>query len=296
MHKVLPNGVVSPNIQRVMIGPQSVFDPAVLKAEIDHLNATLPLDHAWHSATIIVHQDAVVLQERHKLREQETLSKISSTMQGSMEAIKEKMERNSARDCRAISALDANGFDARIIVVTPAQWRYHLGQGQKIIAEGAQGYSLGLNAGFWPYCTSRDCTPARFLADMSIPHKWLTKVVGTARVHPIRVGSTADGFSGHVYPDQEELSWEQLGVQQELTTVTKRVRRVFTFSRLQINEAIWACQPDEVFLNFCNYDVEQAQEIRAMIDAIGTKVQYMGFGPKVTDVIDVDAPRAQDDE
>ena len=80
------------------------------------------------------------------------------------------------------------------------------------------------------------------------------------RTFPIRVGNINDestgrelGFSGGHYPDQKEVSWDELGVEAEITTVTKRVRRVFTFSRLQILDTFSLVRPDVVFLSFCNY-------------------------------------------
>jgi adenylosuccinate synthase len=97
---------------------------------------------------------------------------------------------------------------------------------------------------------------------------------------PIRVG----GDSGGCYPDQEELSWEELGLEPEVTTVTNRVRRVFTYSRAQIEESCWWCQPDLVFLNFANYMTkEETAQIVAHIDDIST-VRWVGFGPTYHDV------------
>jgi len=292
MHKVLPNGIVSPNLERCMIGPQSVFSLEQLRKEAESCMDLL--GNTYHK--LYIHPDATVLQDEHRELEQASLSKIASTMQGSMAAIVDKMMRNPERDFRAVTVLKGTEFET--CVVSHDQWRKRLMQSGYILAEGAQGYSLGLNAGFWPYCTSRDCTPARFMADMGLPHSWLTRVVGTARVHPIRVGNTPDGYSGDVYHDQTETSFEALNQKIELTTVTKRPRRVFTFSFEQIKQAIFACQPNEIFLNFCNYDGAEALRVRKQIEFIADQnivsnnkhsrkiVRYLGWGPSILDVED----------
>lgn len=280
VHKVLPNGIVSPNLKKVMIGPGSVFDMKQLKKEIDGSKDLLQGKH------ILIHQDAMVLQPEHREHEQASLSGISSTMQGSMAALLDKMSRDRHNDFRAI-AFESELLELGCIVVGARQWHKELAGAEQILAEGAQGYSLGLNAGFWPFCTSRDCTPTRFLSDMGIPHTMLKTVVGTARVHPIRVGNTPDGYSGDVYGDQNEISWGDIGVEAEKTTVTLRERRIFTFSRTQIEEAIFACQPDEIFLNFCNYCGETASQVAEIIADAGGTITYLGYGPKSTDIDEV---------
>ena len=204
-------------------------------------------------------------------------------MQGSAAAMIEKINR-----VPGICAKDVlKGTSFENCVVSNNEWLEIMHMSDKILIEGAQGYSLGINAGFYPYCTSRDCTPARFLADCGVPHGFLAKVIGTLRVHPIRVGSTTDGYSGDVYPDQEELSWDDIGdsgVEPELTTVTKRKRRVFSFSMLQFHEAVLACQPDELFLNFMNYDKNKSMQVCREICKTGVPIIYQGWGPSFHNV------------
>jgi adenylosuccinate synthase len=226
----------------------------------------------------------MVLQAQHKEAEQQSLSKISSTMQGSAAALIEKIARNPDINNRAEKVL--KGTEFATCVKDQRAWQHVLLHAKCILAEGAQGYSLGLNAGFWPYCTSRDCTPARFASDMGLPWDMIKDVIGTCRVHPIRVGNTPDGFSGGHYLDQRELDWEKdIGVAPEKTTVTKRNRRIFSWSWLQFHEAMTYCAPTQIFLNFCNYDGEQAQEIVSRIHQIyGRNVTYLGFGPRKSDI------------
>lgn len=281
VHKVLPNGIVSPGLEVVGIGPGAVFDVERLEKEIHDSEDLL------HSGVrLMIHECAGVVTNEHRRIEENSLNAVASTKQGSGAALVEKMMRNPESVVLARDALKGHWLEQ--FVVTQREWLDAIHDDHDILAEGAQGYSLGLNAGMWPYCTSRDCTPARFMADMGLPLSMLNKVIGTARTYPIRVGNTEGGFSGPHYGDQSETSWEALGLAPELTTVTQRVRRVFTFSKQQIKEAIQACAPDEIFLNFCNYtDGGNLWRIVNDIQNVGGKISYMGYGPREDDVREV---------
>jgi adenylosuccinate synthase len=93
----------------------------------------------------------------------------------------------------------------------------------KVVIEGTQGYGLGLHAGYYPYGTSSDCRAIDFLAMAGIS-PWQVSaddltVWVCLRPYPIRVG----GNSG---PLANETSWNALGLPEEHTTVTGKVRRV----------------------------------------------------------------------
>jgi len=105
-------------------------------------------------------------------------------------------------------------------------------------------------------------------------------------MHPIRVGGNSGGF----YSDQEEIKFGDIGQKDEFTTVTGRLRRVFTWSQLQIEEAVMACQPDIVFLNFCNYDPNNVDKVKgkirlaAMTAGCPAEVRYTGWGATIDDI------------
>jgi hypothetical protein len=106
------------------------------------------------------------------------------------------------------------------------------------------------------------------------------------------VGNTPDGYSGDWYPDQEETTFEKLGVIAEKTTVTGRVRRVASFSRMQIEEAMAMAMPDEVFLNFAQYDLKATGGASKAIDEVARKlgcggVTMAGWGPRPADIEEV---------
>ena len=281
IHKVLPNGIVSPNLKAVFIGPGAVFDPERLELEISQARKFGYMENAC----VYVHPNATILQPQHKQMEMDLLSGISSTMQGSMAASLHKMGRDPLNDPTAKAVYDPEG---PIFVVTHNLWMYLISNCKYILAEGSQGFSLGLNQRFYPYCTSRECTPYRLLSDMGLPQVKV-QTWGTLRTYPIRVGNTSDGYSGSTHIDQSELSWEDLGQIPEKTTVTQRIRRVFTFSREQLSEALWHCRPDHLFLNFCNYMDESdlgrlTDDINEIADEYGTGIKLTGYGPSFEDV------------
>jgi hypothetical protein len=106
-----------------------------------------------------------------------------------------------------------------------------------------------------------------------------------------------DGSSGPCYPDQVELDWDGFpGVAPELTTVTKLKRRIFSFSRKQMEEAMFHCGgywDTRVFLNFVNYlqDPADFDTVLRLIEEGGKgyfnppKVQWFGYGPDDSNVI-----------
>lgn len=290
VHKVLPNGIVSPYLRRVLIGPGSIFDLDQLNSEIDG-SADL-LNSSEHEIMICIHENAMVLDPTHVAHERATLTGISSTMQGSSAAMCEKIGRSNRANIAKRMPFPNHPVWQRVVVVNSEEWNYIIKHSASILLEGAQGYSLGINAGFYPYCTSRDCSPARFLSDCQIPFQMVRHVIGTARIHPIRVGSLPGSTSGDVYPYQEEITWQSIGQEPEKTTVTGRNRRIFTFSERQIHEAIMVCRPDFVFLNFCNYDPDKADYYRNRIDGYlktycGEEacVMWTGWGPSFNDVM-----------
>lgn len=278
--KILPNGIVGPTVKHALIGPGAIFDRKQLLKELAMFD-----EFGYGDINIFIHEAAVLLQDLHKVGESD-FSRIGSTQQGAGTAQIAKM----LRDPDTNPLVQGHDFgDPRIMVVAPEAYYQLINKSKSILVEGAQGYSLGIDAGFWPYCTSRNCTVNQFLSDCSIPHTYLRKVIGVARTYPIRVAGT----SGPCYDDQRETTWETLGVEAEYTTVTKKQRRVFTFSYDQIIEAIQANQPDEIFLNFCNYIREEksvmvCRQLQNLLNVhtYWGKVRYTGWGPNVGDIRD----------
>lgn len=164
-----------------------------------------------------------------------------------------------------------------------------LDRGQAGLLEVAQGFALsyGLSR-FYPHCTSRNCTVAAGLDDLMLAPRYAGPVVLNLRTFPMRIANekyiAPDGTllsadeahagqphtvrmtdSGPGYPDQEEVSWEwlrensgdpELETEVGMLAPRQRPRRVFTFSRMNLAEAIRHNDtggPMHLSINFANY-------------------------------------------
>lgn len=141
------------------------------------------------------------------------------------------------RSARLVSDAPLAGWDVPgEITDTAAVLRAMLAAGRHVVIEGTQGFALGLHAGFYPFCTSTDCRAIDFLAQAGLS-PWSpgidVRVVVTVRTHPIRVA----GNSG---PMRGETTWEALGLPEELTTVTRKVRRVGRWDPTLVRDAVLA--------------------------------------------------------
>ena len=244
------------------IGPGSVVNKENLFAEI--------LDSArvrGGPVSVYVHENAAIIAGDDAERESAYLNKIGSTQKGTGEALLRKIRRDPDDQgstfgrCWGVgSNFNLEGNALRVI--SAVEWRgltrMLLNRGCFLV-EGAQGFSLGINSGLYPYTTSRECTVAQILSDACLPVHLLGSVYGSARTFPIRVANRFDkdgkqvGWSGPSCPGQYELTWGDVGVKPEKTTVTGLQRRVFSFSGRQVADAIYQNGVHSLFLNFCNY-------------------------------------------
>jgi adenylosuccinate synthase len=281
---MLPMGVFSPNLDRVLIGPGAVINPDKLMEEINTLAQDFDIELR---GKVFVHELAAVVNEDHRQLEL-SFARIGSTMKGTAEAIIQKMRRN-PRELNIARFHEYLNNDA-VSVVSSQEYNSLMDQAHRIQVEGAQGFSLGLNQRFYPYATSRECTAWQVLSDCLIPR--FDNVIltwGTMRTYPIRVANRPEGTSGGHYPDQSEITFKSIDQEQEFTTVTKLPRRLFSFSKMQIIEAMRMNDCDFMFLNFINYVPEDAREeyvqfIQDILHRFGTRILLFGHGPKVTDI------------
>lgn len=276
-------------VPRVFIGPGSIIHPAQMMVEMKLYGKP---------DLLCINENAAVVSEDHMLREASYGYKIGSTMKGVGEATVQKIRRHiSFPGDEKILAKHGLPDELKPFLVTNETYWLRMSQCTNLLVEGAQGYSLGLNAGFWPHCTSRDCNVHQLISDCGIPGSIMREhdheIWGSCRTFPIRVANRYSqngmqiGTSGPCYEDQQELSWEEVGVEPELTTVTKLPRRIFTFSAHQVSEAVFANGVDKVFLNFANYITPK--EVRRRINIIESHtpavVELIGYGPKAADIV-----------
>jgi len=290
MTQQIPTGALSsPTVKQILIGPGSLIHGPTLLGEIHKYS------HLLQGKQILIHPHAAVIEEYHTDQEVEWgMAKIGSTVHGVGAAAIERIKRDPTNP--NIAAIRWAGTELEWCVTTPEKYREALRRAENVLIEGAQGFSLSMYHGQYPYTTSRDVTPWQIAADCALPYRWASyiKVIGSMRCFPIRVNNRT-GSSGPCYPDQEEISFEDLGVEPEFTTVTKLKRRIFTFSQQQAQEAAFHCGgywDTRVFLNFANYTYG-TEELRSIINKIETasvlngnppSVSWLGFGPDDDDV------------
>lgn len=284
-------GVLLP-MAEIYLCAGSIIDPDLLIKECEMFDVD--------PARVSIHPHACILTEQHQLREKATNSgatSISSTQKGVGAALADKVARQNgqvAKDCQKL--LEA-GF---VIENIDLNEMFRIADGYTAMMEVPQGFGLSINHGpEYPYCTSRDITVAAALNDAGVHPCHLGSVGVSLRTFPIRVGNIKDengvevGYSGPFYPDSTETTWEQLGQEPELTTVTKRVRRVATFSLRQYQDMVEMLRPDYVFLNFCNYfdepedfEVLVSQMAKIDLQVMGKQTERLfGFGPANSDVV-----------
>lgn len=222
----------------------------------------------------------------------------------------------------------------------PTEIMERLRNGESGICEIAQGFPLSMNYRFYPSCTSRNVTVSQALSDMFLPPCFAGPVVINLRTFPIRINSNKyigkdgkhltyaevqagvehtvyQGNSGGWYPDQEERTWEEITALSgspepifEITSVTKLPRRVATFSKQNLLEAIdynYTGFEPILSINFANYvDYEMTGKRNQeditdkfkmwLIESLGdvelgasmlSHVRYIGTGAFTEDTIEI---------
>lgn len=226
----------------------SIIDPAVLLREID--------ENPSVSSRLFIHPNAAIITDACREaegREDSAQTKIASTRKGVGEALSRKVLRSGmiARDCKELRQWVQEPIDLN----SRMQWRNY-----SVLVEVPQGFHLSVDSQFYPHTTSRNCTVQQAAADAGIHPHFFGKSMLVLRTFPIRVGnivagdaSVTLGNSGGHFADQIETTWKDLGRPPEITTVTKRIRRVFSFSEAQAMMSIAATRPDVIYLTFCDY-------------------------------------------
>ncbi len=182
MTQQLPTGIISDSVKNIFIGPGSIIDPEILDREL----------HTFHEfvrgKNLIIHPRAAVITQQCRDIEKQRLNCISSTCKGVGAAMSEKIFRSESAIMRS---LIGTNFECAKYVVSEEEYCNRILESKSLQIESAQGFELGLNTGFqYPYCTSRDVTPAQIISDCGLPHSVLSgcTIIGTARTYPIRVG------------------------------------------------------------------------------------------------------------
>lgn len=276
-------GIVGP---MVYLNAGSIIDPDVLHQELHEQRRWF--DHL--GAQFFIHPNAAVITKECKDAEMAADSaqtKIASTRKGVGQALARKVLR---------SGMTARDHPYLLQFVRRIDLNFHLRQGHSVLVEVPQGHDLSLDGPFYPYCTSRNCSVMQAASDAGIHPHFHGKTALVLRTFPIRVGDITEqidvpgqpdanviktlGTSGSCHLDQREVSWGALDQTPEITTVTKRVRRVFTFSKDQAEAAMAAARPDVIQLTFCDY-VKPWGDISRIYDVLKRGARRLGLDPEI---------------
>ena len=284
VNKQLPSfacamSLISDRVQTAYLSAGAIIDLPTLFGEA----------RKYPKVKIFVHPNAAIIMPGDSIAESSigSIARVAGTRSGTGVALAGKILREPDRIYRAYYGTDEM-LKEQPLNITMLNHRIKP-ESNFYIMEVAQGFSLGINQPFYPKSTSRECTVSQGLTDAGLPPSAVKRTYMSIRTFPIRVGDV-DGFSsGSWYDDQEEITWEQLGVEPELTTVTQRVRRVATFSWEQFYDALQANHPDFVFANFLNYIPPDEQQ--EFLDDLKTN---RPFGVPPYQVIEGRGPRVED--
>lgn len=271
LHKLrqYPAGAVVPNV-RLLIGPGSEVDANLLGAEatqLAHLDAgeRLSVDHR-----------ATLLEPAHQHAEAGNglNGTIGSTQSGVGAARADRIWRT--------ASLWGGHEHTDQIAYNLLDW------GGTLIVEGVQGYGLGQHAGHYPYCTSINCRAIDMLA-MAGVNPWGREVTEfevwvVFRTRPIRVAGNSGPLHG-------ETTWDKVGIEPEITTVTKRVRRVGTWDQQLAYQAVMSNGGPEkvkIWLSMIDYEDKRLSNMQGevhpgdsqTIDLWALRLQsQLGVGP-----------------
>lgn len=223
----------------LVLGRGAIISRHVLNREIDDVLARTGEDLRHR---LVIDKHANILDEEHHWQEGGTSGELHYRIGSTGEGV---------GACRAaLLARDPAGLRKAGDVLPWAQtdtvWMLDMmrAKGTHIMLEGTQGTGLSLVHGPWPFVTTCDPTVSGLSADSGVPMPEERIVV--FRTFPIRVW----GNSG---PLKDEMSWGELGVPEERTTVTKKVRRVGRWDWDLFNRAIWLNRPTAIALTFGDY-------------------------------------------
>jgi adenylosuccinate synthase len=310
MVQQLPQAVVNPRTLLLM-SAGSAIEIGMLKNEIEKFGA---------NRRFLIHPRAVIIDDHHLEAEKKNLNRISSTLKGCGYALADKTARvdgtRLAKDVPELSPYVIQELRFNDLLNEVAN-----GNGSQILVECPQGFDLDVNHGIeYPYCTSRQTTSAQAIADAGLPPQSVKEVVACIRPYPIRVGDAFDsegnkiGTSGS-YLDSKELTWEEIAERggtpfeeiSELTTVTKKLRRVFEPNMHRLKQMCRVNGVTQLALNFANYldynmkgatqadlhrylsgEFPKVSEFVSMVeDATGVPVTLIGTGARDNEILDL---------
>jgi adenylosuccinate synthase len=330
MTQHLPTSMVNPRVA-LMIGPGAAITPKILITEI------IKYKDIIGNRPVMVHPRAMVILEKHCEHEKE-LIRSGSTFKGCGAAQADKLMRvpgvqlfgswwneDNVMDTvnwlytdngsqSDIEYLCKHVLDTVRIYNTAMALNGIIDSAGDVMVEGSQGFDLDINYGLnYPHTTSRQCHAGQLVADCGISPMLVTDIMMIMRPYPIRISNQTNiglEISSGDYDGAPEISWDEVArrcgapsdVQfGEMTTVTKKVRRVFEMNWDRLEFAAEINRPTQIALNFAqyiDYDAYGCTQWTALPNKvkkfilqveqhIGCPVTLIGTGPCNNHIIDI---------
>lgn len=244
--KMVPVAGIYNKKTNVLLGSGSIIDEAVLLREIDEYGM---------ADRINVSAFAPVVNEYCKEYEREHLQYIASTFQGTGAAVGLKCMRSQKIEL----VKDRPALEKYCHYHVPDIIINRIGEhSHTALCEIAQGYGLTIDSEHYPRVTGRIVNIGQALGYLDIPASLVGDRIGITRTYIIRVGNVEKGSSGGTFYDSKEVTWEELSQKLgrdtiEFTSVTKRKRRVFTFSKALFEMSVRRNDINVLFISFWDY-------------------------------------------
>jgi adenylosuccinate synthase len=275
----LPSGTKDTDAE-VLLGPGStLYVPSLLKEIAD---CGLTPDRLY------IDPQAMIISESDRAGEAGLRDDISSTASGSGLAAARRIAGRGkkgtllARDVPDLRPYVGSAPDYRGKTLARLELAYS--QGKSVLVEGTQGSGLSIFHGMYPYVTSRDTNVAGCLAEAGISPSRVRRILLVVRSTPIRVANpdrvgrkgilkqivaliTARGETERKAttsgPLKHETDFDTLAQRaglnasklkrNEITSTTKRDRRVGWFEWEQFRDACSINAPTDIVLTFADY-------------------------------------------
>ena len=262
----LPSGCRDTNA-RVLLGPGMTIDVEGLLGEISECR--LGPDR------LFIDPQAMIIEAEDRLAEKEIVTKIASTGRGGGAAAARRIRGRQpgiVRLARDIPQLrDYVGTGPNFRGSTRKQLEIAYRQNLSILLEGTQGSGLSLYHGTYPFVTSRETNVAGCLAEAGISPSRVRRIIMVVRPTPIRVGNP-DGGTESSGPLKHEVTFEAVAksanldasevLGAEITSTTRRPRRVGWFEWEQFRDACALNAPTDIVLTFADYIQKSNREAR----------------------------------
>ncbi len=261
---LLPSGTYRTPHAKLLIGPGAVLNLEKMLEEIRFFGI--------EKDRLVIDENAIIISAEDIAEEQKIKHNISSTGQGVGVATSKNIIARLLGDDKH----KAKNFLQELrgyLGSTSEQLEILYSKGEKILLEGTQGTGLSLQHGLYPHVTSRDTSVSGCLSEAGISPKRVRKIIMVTRTYPIRVGGASGPFqsteiSFKIIAERSKIPAEELE-KKEITTTTKKPRRVAEFSWSLFRKACELNSPTDIALTFADYfsiDNKTARRYESLTD------------------------------